>query len=89
MTMKTLDLEFNSISKFYIAPLQMQANNGLFIIDDFGRQQIDPRLLLNRWIVPLDRGVDFMTLHTGLKFKIPFDQLVVFSTNLKPKRSSG
>lgn len=85
MTLKTLDLEFNPTSKFYIAPLQMQANNGLFIIDDFGRQQIDPKVLLNRWIVPLDRGIDFMTLHTGMKFTIPFDQLVVFSTNLEPK----
>ena len=85
MTLKTLDLEFNPISKFYIAPLQMKANNGLFIIDDFGRQQIEPKALLNRWIVPLDRKVDFMTLHTGMKFEIPFDQLVVFSTNLEPK----
>jgi SpoVK/Ycf46/Vps4 family AAA+-type ATPase len=63
----------------------MKANNGLFVIDDFGRQQIDPKALLNRWIVPLDRRVDFMTLHTGMKFEIPFDQLVVFSTNLEPK----
>lgn len=85
LTLKTLDLEFNPISKFYIAPLQMKANNGLFIIDDFGRQQIEPKALLNRWIVPLDRKVDFMTLHTGMKFEIPFDQLVVFSTNLEPK----
>ncbi|MGD0275309.1 MAG: ATPase [Syntrophales bacterium] len=85
LTLKTLDLEFNSISKFYIAPLQMKANNGLFIIDDFGRQQIEPKMLLNRWIVPLERRVDFMTLHTGMKFEIPFDQLVIFATNLEPK----
>jgi hypothetical protein len=85
LTLKTLDLEFNPISKFYIAPLQMKANNGLFIIDDFGRQQIEPKKLLNRWIVPLERRIDFMTLHTGMKFEIPFDQLVVFCTNLAPK----
>jgi hypothetical protein len=85
LTLKTMDLEFNPISKFYIAPLQMKANNGLFIIDDFGRQQIEPKKLLNRWIVPLERRIDFMTLHTGMKFEIPFDQLVVFCTNLAPK----
>jgi energy-coupling factor transporter ATP-binding protein EcfA2 len=85
LTLKTLDLEFNPISKFYIAPLQMRANNGLFIIDDFGRQQIEPKMLLNRWIVPLERRVDFMTLHTGMKFEIPFDQLVIFATNLEPR----
>lgn len=85
LTLKTLDLEFNTISKFYTAPLQMKANNGLFIIDDFGRQAIEPKALLNRWIVPLERRVDFMTLHTGMKFEIPFDELVIFSTNLAPK----
>ncbi|OPY18140.1 ATP-binding protein [Syntrophus aciditrophicus] len=84
LTLRTLDLEFNPISKFYIAPLQMKANNGLFIIDDFGRQQIEPKMLLNRWIVPLEKRVDFLTLHTGMKFSIPFDQLVIFATNLKP-----
>jgi hypothetical protein len=85
LTLKTLDLEFNAISKFYVAPLQMKANNGLFIIDDFGRQQIEPKILLNRWIIPLERHIDFMTLHTGMKFEIPFDQLVIFATNLDPK----
>jgi predicted ATPase with chaperone activity len=85
MVMRMLDLDFNPVSRFYEASLQMKANNGLFIIDDFGRQQIDPQNLLNRWIVPLDRGVDFMTLHTGMKFPIPFDMLVIFSTNLEPK----
>ena len=85
LTLKTLDLEFNPISKFYVAPLQMKANNGLFIIDDFGRQQIEPKALLNRWIVPLERRVDFMTLHTGMKFEIPFDQLIIFCTNLEPR----
>lgn len=85
LTLKTLDLEFNSIAKFYEAPLQMKANNGLFIVDDFGRQQIDPQQLLNRWIVNLDRKIDFMALHTGMKFEIPFDQLVIFATNIEPK----
>lgn len=85
LVLKMLDLDFNPVSKFYEASLQMKANNGLFIVDDFGRQQIDPQHLLNRWIVPLDRGVDFMTLHTGMKFAIPFDMLVIFSTNLEPR----
>ena len=62
----------------------MKANNGLFIVDDFGRQLMDPQLLLNRWIVPLERRTDFLTFQTGMKFEIPFDQLVIFSTNLDP-----
>ncbi|MBI5598338.1 MAG: ATPase [Deltaproteobacteria bacterium] len=86
LTLKMLDLEFNPVSNFYVAPLQMKANNGLFIIDDFGRQQIPPQNLLNRWIVPLERRVDFMTLHTGMKFDIPFDQLTIFSTNIEPQK---
>jgi len=85
LTLKTLDLDFNPIAKYYEASLQMKANNGLFIVDDFGRQQEDPQHLLNRWIVPLERRTDFMTLHTGMKFNIPFDQLVIFSTNIEPK----
>jgi predicted ATPase with chaperone activity len=85
LNLRMLDLDFNPISKFYEASLQMKANNGLFIVDDFGRQQIDPQNLLNLWIVPLDRGIDFMTLHTGMKFSIPFDMLIIFSTNLEPK----
>jgi SpoVK/Ycf46/Vps4 family AAA+-type ATPase len=80
-----LDLEFNTIAKFYEAPLQMKANNGLFVIDDFGRQQMDPQSLLNRWIINLDRQIDFMSMHTGMKFEVPFDQLVIFATNLDPK----
>jgi predicted ATPase with chaperone activity len=85
LSLKMLDLEFNPISKFYEAPLQMKANNGLFIVDDFGRQQVSAQSLLNRWIVPLERRTDFMTIHTGMKFNIPFDQLVIFATNLDPK----
>ncbi|HWR58990.1 MAG TPA: hypothetical protein VN328_08900 [Thermodesulfovibrionales bacterium] len=86
LTLRMLDLDFNPISKFYEAPLQMKANNGLFIVDDFGRQQMEAPKLLNRWIVPLERRTDFMTLHTGMKFEIPFDQLVVFSTNIEPAK---
>ena len=86
LTLRMLELDFNQISKFYEAPLQMKANNGLFILDDFGRQQMDPHSLLNRWIVPLERSTDFMTLSTGMKFEIPFDQLVIFATNIEPKK---
>jgi predicted ATPase with chaperone activity len=86
LTLKMLDLEFNPVSNFYVAPLQMKANNGIFIVDDFGRQLIPPQNLLNRWIVPLERRIDFMTLHTGMKFDIPFDQITVFSTNIEPKK---
>jgi predicted ATPase with chaperone activity len=85
LTLQTLDLDFNSISKFYEASLQLKANNGLFIVDDFGRQRMEPQQLLNRWIVPLERCTDFMTLHTGMKFDVPFDQLVIFATNLEPR----
>jgi predicted ATPase with chaperone activity len=85
LTLRMLDLDFNPISKYYEASLQMKANNGVFIADDFGRQQIEPHRFLNRWIVPLDRRMDFMTLHTGMMFVIPFDMLVVFATNLEPK----
>ncbi len=85
LVMRMLDLDFNDISKHYEAPLQMKANNGLFIVDDFGRQQIEPQQLLNRWIVPLDRGIDFMSLHTGMKFSIPFDMVIIFSTNMQPE----
>jgi predicted ATPase with chaperone activity len=84
LTPEMLDLQVNPISKFYSAPLQMKANNGVLIIDDFGRQRIRPEDLLNRWIVPLDRRVDFLTLHGGKKFEVPFDLFVVFATNLNP-----
>ena len=86
LVMKRLDLEFNSISKYYEASLQMKANNGLLIVDDLGRQQIEPRHLLNRWTVPLDKGIDFMTLHTGMRFCIPFDMVIIFSTNIEPEQ---
>jgi energy-coupling factor transporter ATP-binding protein EcfA2 len=85
LTLKSLDLEFNPTTKYYEAPLQVKANNGVFVIDDLGRQLIDPQILLNRWIVPLERRADFLTLSTGLKFEVPFDQLVIFATNISPK----
>jgi predicted ATPase with chaperone activity len=85
LTMRNLDLIFDPISKTYEAPLQMKANNGLFVIDDFGRQSMRPQDLLNRWIVPLELRVDFLTLQTGKKIEIPFDELIVFSTNLDPR----
>jgi hypothetical protein len=85
LTLEMLDLSFNQISKFYEAPLQLKANGGVFVVDDFGRQRIRPRDLLNRWIVPLESRVDYLTLHTGKKFEIPFDVLIVFATNLNPE----
>ena len=85
LTLEMLDLSFNAIAKFYEAPLQMKANGGVFVVDDFGRQRIRPRDLLNRWIVPLESRVDYLTLHTGKKFEMPFDVLIVFATNLNPE----
>lgn len=79
-----LELRLDESSGIYAAPLQMKSNNGIFIIDDFGRQLMSPRDLLNRWIVPLDRRVDYLTLRYGVKFQIPFELMVVFSTNLDP-----
>ncbi len=85
LTLEMLDLSFNAIAKFYEAPLQMKANGGVFVVDHFGRQRIRPRDLLNRWIVPLESRVDYLTLHTGKKFEMPFDVLIVFATNLNPE----
>jgi hypothetical protein len=79
-----LELRSDASSGIYSAPLQMKANNGILVIDDFGRQVISPRDLLNRWIVPLDRRVDYLTLHHGQKLCIPFEVMVVFATNLDP-----
>jgi predicted ATPase with chaperone activity len=85
LTIDMMDLQFNPVSRFYVAPVQMKANNGVLIIDDFGRQRMRPEELLNRWTVPLDRGVDFLTLVGGRKIDVPFDLFVVFATNLDPK----
>jgi len=79
-----LELRSDASSGVYAAPLQMKANNGILVIDDFGRQVISPRDLLNRWIVPLDRRVDYLTLHHGQKLCVPFEVMVVFATNLDP-----
>jgi hypothetical protein len=85
LTLNMLDLTFNPISKFYEAPIQLKANGGVFLVDDFGRQRIRPEDLLNRWIVPLESRFDYLTLHTGKKFQVPFDVLIVFATNLNPE----
>jgi hypothetical protein len=84
LTFEMLDLQFNPVAKFYSAPVQMKANNGVLIVDDFGRQRIRPEELLNRWILPLDRHIDFLTLAGGRKLEIPFDLFVVFATNISP-----
>ncbi|RME38094.1 MAG: AAA family ATPase [Thermoflexia bacterium] len=85
LTLESLDLVYDETNKYYEAPFQMKANGGMLLIDDFGRQQVRPRDLLNRWIVPLEKRVDFLTLHTGRKIEVPFDVLIVFATNLAPK----
>lgn len=85
LTLDGLDLKFDPTNKYYEAPFQMKANGGMFLIDDFGRQQVRPRDLLNRWIVPMEKNIDFLTLHTGRKLEVPFAVLIVFSTNLPPR----
>ncbi|HEY9078207.1 MAG TPA: ATP-binding protein [Anaerolineaceae bacterium] len=85
LTLSGLDLVFDDTLKYYEAPFQVKANGGILLIDDFGRQQVRPRDLLNRWIVPLENRIDYLSLHTGRKIEVPFDVLVVFSTNLPPK----
>jgi predicted ATPase with chaperone activity len=85
LTLDGLDLVYDDTNKYYEAPFQMKANGGMFLIDDFGRQQVRPRDLLNRWIVPLEKGGDFLTLATGRKIEVPFNVLIVFSTNLDPR----
>jgi predicted ATPase with chaperone activity len=84
LTVEMLDLQFNPLTKFYVGPVQMKANNGVLIIDDFGRQRLRPEELLNRWVVPLDRRIDFLTLAGGKKIEIPFEMLVVFASNMDP-----
>lgn len=84
LNLEQLDLRYEPVSKIYEAPLQMKANGGLFLIDDFGRQQISPSELLNRWIVPLETRIDFVRLQSGQTFEFPFKQLIIFSTNLDP-----
>ena len=84
LTLAGLDLIWSEDGKYYEAPFQVKANGGSFLIDDFGRQLVSPRELLNRWIVPLEKRADFLTLRTGKKVEVPFDQLILFSTSLDP-----
>ncbi|NDJ85307.1 MAG: ATP-binding protein, partial [Chloroflexi bacterium] len=86
LTMDALELRYDPIAKFYESPLQMKANGGMLLIDDFGRQMMEPQELLNRWIVPLETGFDFLRLQTGQQLEVPFRQLIVFSTNLDPNQ---
>ncbi|HLL13780.1 MAG TPA: hypothetical protein VK388_01755 [Pyrinomonadaceae bacterium] len=85
LTLENADLTWSEAARFYEAPFQMKSNGGTLVIDDFGRQRVAPADLLNRWIVPLERRVDYLTLHTGKKIEVPFEQLVVFATNLEDK----
>ncbi len=85
LTLEMLELQRNANANFYNAPLHIKANGGVFLIDDFGRQLVSPKDLLNRWIVPLEERIDYLTLTSGRKFAIPFEQLIIFSTNLEPK----
>jgi predicted ATPase with chaperone activity len=84
LTAEMLDLQLNPVTKFYVAPAQLKANNGVLIIDDFGRQRIRPEDLLNRWVVPLDRRIDFLALAGGKKIEVPFEMLIVFASNMDP-----
>jgi hypothetical protein len=84
LTLAMLDLSFSQLSGFYDAPLHIKALGGTFVVDDFGRQLVRPQELLGRWAIPLEDGVDYFKLHTGKTFSLPFDELVVFSTNLAP-----
>jgi len=85
LTLEMLGLEFDKLSRLYVAPPQMKANNGILVVDDLGRQRVSARDLLNRWIVPLDRHVDYLGLHTGATFQVPFDVTVIFASNLTPE----
>jgi predicted ATPase with chaperone activity len=87
LTIEMLDPQFNPSINYYAGPAQMKANNGLLIVDDFGRQRISHEQLLNRWVVPLDRRIDFLTLAGGKKIEIPFDLLLVFASNMEPNDS--
>jgi pilus assembly protein CpaF len=82
MTIESMDLVYSPMARYYEAPFQVKANGGTLVIDDFGRQRVDPQDLLNRWIIPLERGTDYLTLHTGKKIEVPFNQLLIFATNL-------
>ncbi|MBI4873337.1 MAG: ATP-binding protein [Acidobacteria bacterium] len=84
LELSVLDLSYNPVARFYDAPLQLKANNGIYLIDDFGRQKSSPAEILNRWIVPMERRVDYLTFANGTKIHAPFDAFLIFSSNLKP-----
>lgn len=84
LTLETLDLAYDAHTRIHVAPPQMKANNGIFLVDDLGRQRVSVQALMDRWIVPLDRHLDYLRLQTGAKFAVPFDVRVVFSSNLAP-----
>ena len=84
LTLEDLELRYSPLSQFYVAPLQWKANSGILIIDDFGRQMIEPQALLNRWIVPMEQGIDHLSFHTGDTLEVPFDLLLIFSSNIPP-----
>lgn len=86
LALEMLDLSFNPASKVYDAPFQLKANNGIYLIDDFGRQKVSPAEVLNRWIVPMERRIDYLTFRTGGKAQVPFECFLVFSTNLRPEQ---
>ena len=86
LTLEMLDLRYDQTGHYYEAPLHMKALGGCFLIDDFGRQLVSPANLLNRWIVPLESRIDYLKLHTGKSFSIPFEEMVIFSTNLEPEQ---
>ncbi len=86
LTLKRLDLALNTVSRIYEAPMQLKAAGGVLVIDDFGRQRQSPQELINRLIIPLKNGIDYLALGTGRKFEFPFDALVAFSTNIAPKK---
>jgi len=84
MDLESLEIKYNPQTKISEAPLQMKANCGTFVVDDLGRQRVNPQDLLNRWILPLEKRIDFMTLSNGIKFQVPFDELLIFCTNIDP-----
>jgi len=86
LTMEMLDLQYSPATNYYVGPVQMKANNGTLIIDDFGRQRVTPEELLNRWVVPLDRGIEFLTLAGGRKIEVPFELMVIFASNKDPNK---
>lgn len=86
LSFEMLDLSYNHVSKVYDAPFQLKANNGIYLIDDFGRQKATPAEILNRWIVPMERGIDYLSLQAGGKMTVPFEAFLIFSTNLRPEQ---